>query len=138
MKRIIRLTEGDLINMVNMVINENKFNSTFSNYLKKLNIKTRIVYLGSRENVSGEVFVKSEIYLTRNNNPIGSLFTGYRFSFKVGEDNQLMFDEHLGNIERINLFKGFPPELIIGFFVDKIKNYIQKRIDDKTIPPFKL
>jgi acyl-CoA thioesterase len=132
MKRIIRLTEGDLINIVNVVINENKFNSTFSNYLKKLNIKTRIVYLGSRENVSGDVFVKSEIYLTRNNNPIGSSF----ISFKVGEDNQLMFDEHLGDIKRINSFKGFPPELIIGFFVDKIKNYIQKRIDDKTIPPF--
>jgi hypothetical protein len=136
MKRIIRLTEGDLINIVNVVINENKFNSTFSNYLKKLNVKTRIVYLGSRENMSGDVFVKSDIYLTRNGKPLGSIFSGYGFSFKVGEDNQLMFDEHLGNIERIDLFRGFPPELIIEFFVDKIRNYIQKRIDDKTIPPF--
>ena len=135
MKKIIRLTEGDLINMINVVINENKFNSIFSNYLKKLNIKTRIVYLGSRENVSGEVFVKSDIYLTRNDNPIGS-FLGYGFSFKVGEDNQLILDEHLGNIERVKLFKGFPPELIIEFFVDKIRSYIQKGIDNKTIPPF--
>lgn len=133
MKKVIKLTESDLTRIVKRVINENRFNSSFSEFLKKLNIKPQIVYVGQKRDGYGNIIVSGDIYLKMGGEPIG-FYLGYRFTFKVGEDNQLIFDESFGDIDHINIFKGFPSGWVMEYFTDKVKNYIQKMINNKSIP----
>jgi hypothetical protein len=133
MKKVIKLTESDLTRIVKRVINENRFNSSFSEFLKKLNIKSQIVYVGQNRDGYDDVIVSGDIYLRMGGELIGSDL-GYGFTFKVGEDNQLIFDESFGNIDRIYIFKGFPSGWVMEYFRNKVKNYIQKMINNKSIP----
>ncbi len=122
----------DIFINMKVIINESKFDLVFSNWLKKENIKIRYIVYSSRLNGYDEIIVNGGVYLIQDGNPMNS--NPYTFSYKVGEDKQLIFQENTLPIYRNKLFKLFPPEYVEDFFIDRVKNFLQKKIDDKNIP----
>jgi len=119
-----------------VIINESRFDSIFSDWLKKEDIKVMYNVYSSRLNGYDELIVNGGIYLYQYDKPINS--NAYIFSYKVGEDKQLIFRElnppSIFLTTRNSLFKIFPPEYVMDFFVNKVRNFLQKRIDNKNIP----
>jgi len=119
-----------------VIINESRFDSIFSDWLKKEDIKVMYNVYSSRLNGYDELIVNGGIYLYQYDKPINS--NAYIFSYKVGEDKQLIFRElnppSIFLTNRNGLFKIFPPEYVMDFFVNKVRNFLQKRIDNKNIP----
>jgi hypothetical protein len=115
-----------------VIINESRFDSIFSNWLKNEGIHLKYNVYSSRLNGYDELIVSGGLYLIQDDKPINS--HAYIFSYKVGEDKQLIFQEHLNQIQRVNSFKIFPPDYVTDFFVNKVRNFLQKRIDEKNIP----
>ena len=119
-----------------VIINESRFDSIFSNWLEKEDIKVKYNGFPSRLNGYDELIVSGGLYLYKDGKPINT--TAYIFSYKVGEDKQLIFQElHPPSIfltTRNGLFRIFPPDYVSDFFVNKVRNFLQKRIDEKNIP----
>lgn len=115
-----------------VIINESKFDLVFSNWLKKEDIKLRYVVYSNRLNGYDEIILSGGVYLIQDGNPMNS--SPYIFSYKVGEDEQLIFQENTLPIYGNKLFKLFPLEYVEDFFIGRVRNFLQKRIDDRSIP----
>jgi hypothetical protein len=115
-----------------VIINESRFDSIFSNWLENEGIHLKYSVYSSRLNGYDELIVSGGLYLYKDGKPINT--AAYIFSYKVGEDKQLIFQEHLNQFQRVDSFKIFPPEYVSDFFVNKVRNFLQKRIDDRRIP----
>ena len=115
-----------------VILNESGFNSIFSEWLKKMGIVLKYRVEGNRVNGYGDVILKGGVYIFKGDKFIGE----YMSTFKVGDDNQLIYDEHFSNISQTEIFKSFPfpSDVLIKFFTNKIQNFLQRRIDDKSIP----
>jgi hypothetical protein len=109
-----------------IIITESQFNDSMSNLLKKLNITVDIIYL----NDNGRDSITATVYLYKNYEILGSRH-GHEFFYKYdGRFNELISDGHFPDIERIDVFKFMPPEMVVNFFSDKVENYLKKFIDN--------
>lgn len=104
-----------------VILSESKFNSVFSNWLEKTNIKSRIKVLeGSWNNNYNLVVVL--LYLTYDGEPLGST-GGYIFTYKLVDDKLVVRDLPIDMVE-LDLFKVFPTEYVIEYFNDEVKDYL--------------
>lgn len=87
--------------------------------------------MNSRDN-NGNLFVYATVYLYQDGNILG-YEKGYEIIFEVGFRKQLTYAGRWPNIENVEFFKAFPPEVVIGFFADKVKSYLEKGIEDGWI-----
>jgi hypothetical protein len=109
-----------------VIINESRFDSIFSNWLKEEGITLSYRIYPSRRSGYDEIR-SGGIYLIQDNKEIN--FSPYIFSYKVDEDKRLIFQEDYNPYQQFNLFKIFPSEYVKYFFVDKVKNYLQKKFE---------
>ena len=104
-----------------VILSESKFNSVFSNWLEKNNIKPRIQVLdGSWSNDHNLVIVL--LYITYDGEPLGST-GGYIFTYKLVDDKLVVRDLPQDMVE-LDLFKVFPTEYVIEYFNDVVKDYL--------------
>ena len=109
------------------IITESQSDDLFSNLLKKKNIKYDIVYL----NDNGYDSITATVYLYKDGEVFGYRH-GHEFFFKYDSRfNRLTPDGHFPKLENIKeLFAFMPPEIVIGFFTDKVKTYLKNFIDN--------
>jgi hypothetical protein len=113
-----------------VILTESRLKSVFSKFLEKSKINVQLSYYGSdlgNDGLRYRGLVKlSQGDTPRNIESIGFSF-GYIFSFKK-EDNELKLITTSPDISKIGgIFKGFPPELLVDYFSDLMKDYISKK-----------
>ena len=113
-----------------VILNESRLKSVFSKFLEKSKINVQLSYYGSdlgNDGLRYRGLVKlSQGDTPRNKESIGFSF-GYIFSFKK-EDNELKLITTNPDITKIGgVFTGFPPELLLEYFSDLMKDYIYKK-----------
>jgi hypothetical protein len=115
-----------------VIINESRFDSIFSNWLEKEGITLSYNEYPDRLSAYGSLIMNGGLYFTRDGKRINS--SDYIFSYKVGEDKRLIFMEIRPPSRFLTgLFKIFPSDYVIDFFVDKVRNFLQSKIDEKNI-----
>ena len=103
-----------------VILSESRFDSVFSEWLKKEDIKIRIEILNDINNKFKLVVVF--MYLTHKGEPLGNQ-GGHIFSFNLVDDK--LVDRNLPiDMVDINLFKVFPTEYVIEYFNEKVKDYL--------------
>ena len=107
-----------------VILSESRFDSVFSEWLKKEDIKIRIEILNDINNKYKLVVVF--MYLTHNGEPLGNT-GGYIFSFNLVDD-KLIVRNSPDDLMEIGIFTLFPNELVIKYFTDKVKEYIYKTL----------
>ena len=109
------------------IITESQSDYLFSNLLKRHNITYDILYLSD----NGYDSITATVYLYKDGKKLGYNL-GYEFFFKYDSRfNRLTPDGHFPKLENIKeLFAFMPPEMVIGFFTDKVKTYLKNHIDN--------
>ena len=107
-----------------VILSESRFDSVFSEWLKKEDINIRIEILNDINNKFKLVVVF--MYLTHKGEPLGNQ-GGHIFSFNLVDD-KLIVRNSPDDIMEIGLFTLFPNELVIKYFTDKVKEYIYKKL----------
>ena len=107
-----------------VILSESRFDSVFSEWLKKEDIKIRIEILNDINNKYKLVVVF--MYLTHNGEPLGNQ-GGHIFSFNLVDD-KLIVRNSPDDLMEIGIFTLFPNELVIKYFTDKVKEYIYKTL----------
>jgi len=113
-----------------VILTESRLKSVFSKFLEKSKINVQLSYYGSdlgNDGLRYRGLVKlSQGDTPRNIESIGFSF-GYIFSYKK-VDNELILITTSPDITKIGgIFKGFPPELLLEYFSDLMKDYIYKK-----------
>ena len=107
------------------VITENQSTELFSNLLKKLNITFHISYMSD----NGRDSITAMVFLYKNGEPLGYR-NGYDFYFKYDSlFNRLKPDGRWPHLEHKDEFGFMPPEMVLGFFTDKVETYLKNYID---------
>jgi hypothetical protein len=107
------------------VISENKSSELFSNLLKRFNITFDISY----NNDNGRNSITGTVYLYKDGKIFGYKH-GYEFFFNYDSIfNRLIPDGRWPHIERRDEFGFMPPEMVLGFFTDKVETYLKNYID---------
>ena len=114
------------------IINESQLDNSIDKLLKRMNIKYDINYKQNARDNYGNKFVEATVWLYQDGEIFGYRF-GYDFFFKVGFGKKLEYEGRYPYIENLDFFKAFPPEIIIDFFAQKVKKYLEKGIEDKWI-----
>lgn len=115
-----------------VILTESRLKSVFSNFLEKSKINVQLSFYGSNLTSNGLEY-RGLVKLSQGDTPrnierIG-FSNGYIFSFKK-KDNELILVKTSPDITQIGgIFKGFPPELMVDYFSDLIKDYIYKKLD---------
>ena len=107
-----------------VILSESRFDSVFSEWLKKEDIKIRIEILNDINNKYKLVVVF--MYLTHNGEPLGNT-GGYIFSFNLVDD-KLIVRNSPDDLMEIGIFTVFPYELVIKYFTEKVKEFIYKKL----------
>ena len=108
-----------------IILNESQLKSVFSKFLEKLKINVQLSYYEPNLTSDGLRY-RGLVKLSQGDESIGFSF-GYIFSFKK-EDNELKLITTSPDINKIGgIFKGFPPELLVDYFSDLMKDYIYKK-----------
>jgi hypothetical protein len=107
-----------------VILSESRFDSVFSEWLKKEDIKIRIEILNDINNKFKLVVVF--MYLTHKGEPLGNP-GGHIFSFNLVDDKLIVRDSP-DDIMEIGLFTLFPNELVIKYFTEKVKEFIYKTL----------
>ena len=108
-----------------VILNESRLKSVFSKFLEKLKINVQLSYYGGSEGNDGLRY-QGLVKLSQGDTPIGFSF-GYIFSYKK-VDNELTLITTNPDITKIGgIFTGFPPELLVDYFSDLMKDYIYKK-----------
>jgi hypothetical protein len=119
-----------------VIINESRFDLIFSNWLEDEDIQLVYKVYPSRTNRYDELIVSGGFYLYKEGERVNQF--PYTFSYKVGNDKQLIFWElsppSVFLTYKNGLFRIFPSEHVKDFFVNKVRDFLQKRIDEKSIP----
>jgi hypothetical protein len=106
------------------LITESQADNGIANLLKKMDIKLDILYWqdNGRDSITGTV------YLYKNNDILGYRH-GYEFFYSYDPRfKELKNTGHWPNIEKLDLFKFMPSEMVIKFFSGKVENYLKKYI----------
>jgi hypothetical protein len=107
------------------VITESQSSNLFSNLLKKLNITFDISY----NTDNGRDSITATVYLYKNGKILGYKH-GYEFFFKYSPIfKTLLPDGRWPHLERRDEFGALPPEMVLGFFTDKVETYLKNYID---------
>ena len=107
------------------IITEIQSDDLFSNLLKQYNITYNILYLHD----NGYDSITAMVYPYKDGEILGYKH-GYEFFFKYDSRfNRLTPDGSSPNLEDVNIFKFIPPEIVIGFFTDKVETYLKNFID---------
>ena len=107
-------------------LNESKFNSVFSDWLKKHGITIDILYW--RDNCVDSI--TGTVYLYKQKEILGYKH-GYGFDFKYDKRfKSLRYVGHSHDIEKLDNFKFLPSDVVIKYFSDKVENYLIKYIND--------
>jgi hypothetical protein len=115
-----------------IILNESRLKSVFSKFLEKSKINIHLEYYGSDVNDDG-LIIKGLVRLSQGDTPrnverIGYSL-GYIFSFKK-KDNELILRKTSPDITEIGgIFKGFPPDLILDYFSELIKEFLYKKLE---------
>ena len=110
-----------------VILSESRFDSVFSEWLKKEDINIRIRILNDlNDNNNKFKLVVVFMYLTHNGEPLGNM-GGYIFSFNLVDDKLIVRDSP-DDIMEIGLFTLFPNELVIKYFTEKVKEFIYKKL----------
>jgi hypothetical protein len=108
-----------------VILTESRLKSVFSKFLEKSNINVQLSFYGSNLTNNGLEY-QGLVKLSQNRNDLGFSF-GYIFSYKK-KDNELILVKTSPDITKIGgVFTGFPPELLLGYFSDLMKDYIYKK-----------
>jgi len=113
-----------------IVLYESRLKSVFSKFLEKSKINVQLSYYGSSLN-NNSLRYQGLVKLSQGDTPrnierIGFSF-GYIFSYKK-VDNELILITTSPDIRVIGgIFTGFPPELLVDYFSDLMKDYIYKK-----------
>lgn len=107
-----------------VILSESRFDSVFSEWLKKEDIKIRIEILNDINNKYKLVVVF--MYLTHKGEPLGNQ-GGHIFSFNLVDD-KLIVRNSPDDLMGIGLFTLFPNELVIKYFTEKVKEFIYKKL----------
>jgi len=114
-----------------VILNESRFESVFSELLKKEKLNIDISWYGSDMNNQDGLVIKGLVKLSqgdtsRNIERIG-FSNGYIFSYKKKGD-ELILRKISPNIEKdfefIGLFKIFPPEKVLDYLDNLVKEYL--------------
>ena len=107
------------------IITESQSDDFFSKLLKRHNITYNILYLSD----NGYNSITATVYPYKDGEILGYKH-GYEFFFKYDSRfNRLTPDGSFPNLEDANIFKFIPPEIVIGFFTDKVETYLKNFID---------
>ena len=110
-----------------VILSESRFDSVFSEWLKKEDINIRIRILNDlNDNNNKFKLVVVFMYLTHKGEPLGNM-GGYIFSFNLVDDKLIVRDSP-DDIMEIGLFTLFPNELVIKYFNEKVKEFIYKKL----------
>ena len=110
------------------IINESQLDNSIDKLLKRMNIKYDINYKQNAQDNYGNKFVEATVWLYQDGKIFGYHF-GYDFFFKVGFRKKLEYEGRYPYIEKLDFFHVFPKELIINFFSEKVKTYLEKGIE---------
>jgi hypothetical protein len=108
------------------IITESQSNDAMSNLLKKLGIKIDVSYWqdNSYDTITGSV------YLYKNKEILGYRH-GYEFYYKYDPRfDTLKYEGRWPSIDKLDLFKFMPSDMVIKYFSDRVEKYLRKYIDD--------
>lgn len=114
------------------IISESQSDNLVEKLLKKKNIKYDINYKGNSWDNYGNKTVEGTVWLYQDGKIFGYQF-GYDFFFKVGFRKKLLYEGRYPYIEKLDFFEFMPSEIVIGFFSDKVKSYLEKGIEEGWI-----
>lgn len=118
----------------NNIIMESKFNELITKLLKNTGVKVNIIYATSYYNGYGKRIHIARVLLLHNGEKLGS-DVGYDFHLIANSGNRLTYEDHYPRIEKLNLFKPFPSDDVVKFFIEKTKQYLEKGIDEGWVDP---
>lgn len=108
------------------IITEGQSSELFLKLLKTYNIKYDIMYW----NDNGLNSITGTVYLYKDGKPFGSE-RGYEFFYKYDSRfGSLEYEGHYPKLENNSeLFVYVPSDMTVGFFSDKVKEYLRNYID---------
>lgn len=108
------------------IITESQSNESLSNLLKKLGIKVDILYWQD----NGYDSITGTVYLYKDNEILGYRH-GYEFYFKYDQRfDKLKYEGRWPDIDKLDLFKFMPSDMVISYFSERVEKYLRKYIDD--------
>jgi hypothetical protein len=115
-----------------ILIKESQLDNAIDRLLKSKNVKYNVNYKQNSWDNYGNQFVEGTVWLYQDGNIFGYRF-GYDFFFKVGFRKKLEYEGRYPYIEKLDFFKFMPSEVVIGFFSNKVKSYLEKGIEERWI-----
>lgn len=107
-----------------IIIGESQSNDIIEKLLKKLNVEFNLIYW----NDNGFDSITGTVYLYKDGNIFGYKH-GYEFFYKYDRIGKyLTYDGHFPKIENLDFFGAIPPDMVINFFSDKMKTYLENFI----------
>ena len=119
-----------------IILNESKFNTIFSEWLKKEKINLHILYYGSDLSQQDGLVEKGLVKFSQGDTPrnierIG-FSNGHIFVYKK-KDNELTFIRMSPGVTSLGgMFKIFPPEMVEEYFSEQVKEYMYEYLNSNN------
>lgn len=119
-----------------VILNESKFNTIFSDWLKKEKINLHILYYGSDLSQQDGLVEKGLVKFSQGDTPrnierIG-FSNGHIFVYKK-KDNELTFIRMSPGVTSLGgMFKIFPPEMVEEYFSEQVKEYMYEYLNSNN------
>ena len=136
MEKIPYINGGVYLFNMKVIISESRFNSVFSEWLKKEKINLHILYYGSDLSNQDGLVEKGLVKFSQGDTPrnverIG-FSNGYIFVYKK-KDNELTFIKMSPGITTLGgMFKVFPPEMVEEYFSEQVKAYMYEYLNSNN------
>ena len=118
-----------------VILNESRFESVFSELLKKEKLNIDISWYGSDVSSQGELIIKGLVKFSQGDTPRNIERIGYSqghiFSY-IKKGDELILRKISPNIEhyfeRVALFNIFPPEKVLDYLDNLVKEYLYNEL----------
>jgi len=118
-----------------VILNESRFESVFSELLKKEKLNIDISWYGSGVSSQGELIIKGLVRFSQGDTPRNIELIGYSqghiFSY-IKKGDELILRKISPNIEhyfeRVALFNIFPPEKVLDYLDNLVKEYLYNEL----------
>ena len=109
-----------------IILNESQRDNAIKVILNRRGINTKILYWQD----NGYDSITGTVYLYRGNEILGYRH-GYEFYFKYDPKfDTLKYEGRWPHIDKLDLFKFMPSDMVISYFSERVEKYLRKYIED--------
>ena len=107
-----------------ILITENQYEAVVSKLMEKYKITKTLLYWQD----NGKDSITGTVYLYKNDEVLGYRY-GYEFYYYYDWiSKSLTYKAHGPNIENVDVFRFLPSEVVVNYFSDKMKTYLENQI----------